>query len=97
MTTVLQILAIIFVIIGTGFSVLGVVGAHRLPDVYTRLHATGKVGVMGVVFLLIAAALLIPSAWAKVMILVLILLVSGPVTSHMFGAAAHRLRIQMKE
>lgn len=94
---ILQLLAIFFIIGGTAFSVIGVVGSHRLPDVYTRLHATGKVGVMGVVMLLIAAALIIPGAWAKSLVLILILLVAAPVTSHMLGVAAHRLHLKMEK
>ncbi len=47
----LQLIALIAVIAGTFFSLVGVLGLVRLPDVYTRLHATGKVGVFGVVFL----------------------------------------------
>lgn len=91
-----EILAILIVIIGTAFSVIGVIGFHRLPDVYTRLHATGKVGVLGVVLLLIAAALTTPLAWSKAIVLILFLLVAGPVTAHTLGSAAYRLNIEMK-
>jgi len=42
MDTLFQLIAIIAVIIGTAFSIVGVVGFVRLPDVYTRLHATGN-------------------------------------------------------
>ena len=34
MTTILEILAIIAITIGTAFTVIGVIGFHRLPDVY---------------------------------------------------------------
>lgn len=91
-----QILAIIIVVIATAFSVMGVVGFHRLPDVYTRLHATGKVGVLGVVLLLIAAAMSTPLAWSKALVLILLLLVAGPVTAHTLASAAYRLNIEMK-
>ena len=55
MTTILQVVALVAIILGTFFSVVGIVGMVRLPDVYARLHATGKVGVFGVVLLLIGA------------------------------------------
>ena len=44
-----DIIAVAAIVIGTIFSILGVVGMIRMPDVYTRWHATGKVGVFGVV------------------------------------------------
>jgi multicomponent Na+:H+ antiporter subunit G len=56
MEIVLQVIAILAVVAGTAFSVLGVLGYVRLPDVYTRLHAVGKVGVFGAVLLLLGAA-----------------------------------------
>ena len=44
METIFGFVAGLAVLIGTFFSVTGVLGYYRLPDVYTRLHATGKVG-----------------------------------------------------
>lgn len=97
MTTVLQLLTILAVLIGTFFSFVGVLGLVRLPDVYSRLHATGKVGVYGVVFLLIAAALWTPLGWGKALLLIILLLVAGPVTAHAISSAAYRSGIRMKE
>ena len=57
METVLNIIAVVFLVIGTFFSIIGVIGYIRMPDMYTRLHATGKVSVFGIVFLLIGAYL----------------------------------------
>lgn len=97
MNTLLQLLAIIIILSATFFSVIGVVGLHRLPDVYTRLHATGKVGVLGVVLLLVATALVTPLAWSKALILILFLLLTGPVSAHALSSAAYRLGVPMKE
>jgi multicomponent Na+:H+ antiporter subunit G len=84
------------VIVGTAFSVLGVLGFIRMPDVYTRLHATGKVSVFGVVLLVVAAMALTPLGVGKGLVLILLLVIGGPVTSHAIGSAAHRLGIPMK-
>ncbi len=97
MTTLLQLLAILVIFIGTAFSVIGMVGFLRLPDVYTRLHATGKVSTFGVVLLLVAAALLTPVGWAKAVLLIAIVLIAGPVVSHAIGSAAYRVGIPMKQ
>lgn len=93
--TILQILAIIAILIGTFFSIIGVVGFWRLPDVYTRLHTTGKVGVFGVVFLVIATALVIPEAATRAIVLIVMLLIVGPVTAHALASAAHQTEIPM--
>ena len=97
MDTILQFLALLAVITGTFFSVVGVLGLVRLPDVYTRLHATGKVSVFGVALLLIAAVLWTPLGWGKALLLIILLMVAGPVTAHAIASAAYRLGIPMKE
>ncbi len=95
MTTFLQLMAIVAVIVGTIFSLVGILGYLRLPDVYTRLHATGKVGVFGAVLLLVAAALSTPLSIGKGLVLIVLLLIAGPTTSHAIASAAYRLGIPM--
>jgi multicomponent Na+:H+ antiporter subunit G len=91
-----QLLAIFVILLGTLFSMLGVLGFWRFPDVYTRLHTTGKVGVFGVVLLLLGTALAIPAAASRAFVLVAMLLLVGPVTAHALASAAHRLGIPMQ-
>lgn len=95
--SLLQLIAIVAVLVGTVFSVLGVLGFIRMPDVYTRLHATGKVSVYGVVLLLLATVALTPLELGKGLVLIILLVISGPVTSHAIGSAAHRIGIPLKQ
>lgn len=90
MSTFLQVIALVAVVAGTAFSLIGVIGLIRLPDVYTRLHATGKVGVYGVVLLLIAAAAWTPLGWGRALLLIVLLMITGPVAAHAIASAAHR-------
>jgi len=96
MDLVLQLIAILAVVSGTMFSALGVLGYIRLPDVYARLHATGKVGVFGVVLLLVAAVAWTPLGLGKGFVLIALLLIAGPVTSHALASAAYRIGIPVK-
>ena len=97
MESIFQLIAIAAVLLGTFFSLVGIIGMIRLPDVYTRLHATGKVGVFGVVLLLVAAAAYTPLGWSKALALIILLMVAGPVVAHAIGSAAYRLGIPMKD
>jgi multicomponent Na+:H+ antiporter subunit G len=90
-------LAILAVIVGTAFSLVGLIGFIRLPDVYTRLHATGKVSVFGVVFLLVAATLITPVGAGRAAVLILLLVVGGPTASHALASAAWRTGILPKQ
>jgi multicomponent Na+:H+ antiporter subunit G len=97
METALQLAAILAVLAGTAFSVLGVLGYVRLPDVYTRLHAVGKVGVFGAVLLLLGAVAWTPLGLGKGLVLVALLLLAGPVTAHALASAAYRVGIPLKQ
>ena len=93
METVLQGIAILAVLAGTAFSMLGVLGYVRLPDVYTRLHAVGKVGIFGTVLLLVGAVAWTPLGLGKGLVLIALLLLAGPVTAHALASAAYRVGI----
>jgi multicomponent Na+:H+ antiporter subunit G len=93
----LQLIALVAVILGTIFSILGVIGLIRLPDVYTRLHATGKVGLFGVVLLLIGDVIFTPLGLSKGLVLITLLMIGGPATSHALASAAYRTGIPMKQ
>ncbi|PID85792.1 MAG: cation:proton antiporter [Chloroflexi bacterium] len=96
METFFQLIVMIAVIVGTFFSIVGVLGMVRLPDVYARLHATGKVGVFGVVLFLSAAVVWTPLGWARALLLIVLLMVAGPVVAHALSSAAYRLGVPMK-
>lgn len=96
MQTTLQILALIMLVLGTVLSIVGLIGFVRLPDVYTRLHATGKVSVFGLVFLLVAASILTPiTAWKGILLIFFVLLAS-PAVSHSIASAAYRSGVKME-
>ena len=97
MEIVLQVIAILAVVAGTAFSVLGVLGYVRLPDVYTRLHAVGKVGVFGAVLLLLGAVAWTPLGLGKGLVLIALLLLAGPVTAHALASAAYRVGIPQSQ
>lgn len=96
MTSLIQILVIVFVTLGTFFSVVAVAGYIRLPDVFCRLHTTGKVTVFGVVLLLVATAMWSPVTWGHALVLVFFLLATGPSTAHAMGSAAFRIGLPRK-
>lgn len=87
--------SIIAISIGTLFSLTGVLGYIRFPDVYTRLHASAKVSVFGVVLLMTAAIIFTPLSFGKGLVLISLLLISGPVISHVLASAAYRINIPL--
>lgn len=90
MTILLQIIGAVFIVVGVVFSVLGVVGILRLPDTYSRLHASGKTSTLGILFICVGTGFIIPTAILKLLALAIFIIFSGPVGSHAIAAAVHR-------
>jgi multicomponent Na+:H+ antiporter subunit G len=88
--TVVEILACMAILSGLFFSVVGIIGIMRMPDVYSRIHASGKVAVLGIIGLLIGAALLMPQIALKALALAVFMVVTSPVASHAIASAAYR-------
>jgi multicomponent Na+:H+ antiporter subunit G len=97
MESILIFIAILAVCIGTFFSLTGVLGYIRFPDVYTRLHASAKVSVFGAVFLMVATISWTPLSLGKGLVLISLLLISGPVISHALSSAAYRVKIPLEQ
>lgn len=79
-----------FLLFGLFFCVMGVIGNIRLPDVFTRLHATSKVSMMGMLGLMAASALLVPDSAPKAIVLGALILFSAPVASQAIARSAYR-------
>lgn len=92
----MEIVGLIFLWIGVGFSAIGILGLVRLPDIYTRLHASGKVSTVGLSSILLGAAILMPSTALKLVALGVFALLTLPVSTHAIAAAAYRAGVPMK-
>lgn len=75
---------------GTFFFVVGAIGVVRLPDVYSRLHASSKVATMGLLGILLGVGGLMLDELPKLIVLGLFVAIGSPVTSHAI-AKAHKL------
>ncbi len=94
---ILQILGLVVLWIGVGFSVLGIVGMIRMPDLYCRLHASGKVSTVGLCGLLLGTAILMPSVALKLVALAVFAVLTLPVSTHAIAAAAYRHGVPMSK
>ncbi len=88
--------AVVFVTAGVFFFIVSTVGLLRLPDVYTRLHATSKADTLGAGLCLIGAILHL--GWTltsiKLLLVVVFIWVTSPTAAHLIGKAAYRARVR---
>lgn len=79
-----------FILAGGFFTVVGAFGLLRMPDIYTRLHASGVLDPFGVSLILIGlmvqAGLTLVSV--KLGFLILLLLFTSPVSCHALARSA---------
>lgn len=82
----------VLLITGAALALAAAIGLVRLPDLFTRMHAATKPQTLGLLLILIGAAIRLDSIAATGMILVVAVfqLLTAPVASHMVGRAAYR-------
>lgn len=90
MTTILNVLAIILVLGGTFFMLVGSIGVIRLPDFYTRAHASGKVDTLGILMFLTGLALYegFTLTAGKLLLIIIFVAFTSPVATHALARRA---------
>jgi multicomponent Na+:H+ antiporter subunit G len=90
MTAAAEILAGLCLLAGGAFALAAGIGLVRLPEVFTRMHASTKAGTMGVGLIVVALALTTDSVAvaSKAVGCALFLLGTGPIGAHLIGRAA---------
>ena len=79
-----EILSSVFIISGIFFYLVGVVGLLRLPDVFSRLHATTKCDTLGTGLIFIGLIILQGFSFISLNILVVLIFVwlTNPTAAH---------------
>jgi multicomponent Na+:H+ antiporter subunit G len=91
-SVVIDVVSVALLVVGSAFLLGGTVGLVRLPDLYTRAHAASKCDSAGAGSILLALALQGGLAFGdlKLVLLMLLVLVSGPTTAHALARAGYR-------
>lgn len=94
-----ELFVVILLLLGSILCLIAAVGLVKLPDVFTRTHASTKAGTLGIEFVMIACAIHVnePIAWFKAAIVVAFILLTAPVAAHMLGRTAYRLGEEIAE
>ncbi|MFQ5849337.1 MAG: monovalent cation/H(+) antiporter subunit G [Candidatus Binatia bacterium] len=86
----MNITAVLFMLAGLFFFFTGTVGLLRFPDVYTRMHATGKCDTLGAQLML--AGIAIANGWnlvsVKLILIFAFMILANPTATHAMIRAA---------
>ncbi len=92
-----QIIGAIITLIGSIFHLLGAMGVVRMPDVYNRMQAGTKATTLGSILFLTGIGVAHPGWLGKIILLILFIVFTNPVSSHALARAAHFVGIKPTE
>jgi len=93
----MMLLGSLITLAGAVFLFLGSLGLLRMPDVYNRMQAGTKTSTLGSILFLIGIALGfgIEVYFGKILILILFIIITNPISSHALARAAHYIGIEL--
>ena len=91
-----EIISILFILAGFFFFTTATIGLLRLPDFYTRLHATGKGDTLAVLYSLIGLAIYngFDITSAKIIFIAVFMFLAQPTATHAISRAAFGCNVQ---
>lgn len=93
-TTVADVVAVVLLLLGAFLCLTAGLGLVRFPDVLTRMHAGTKPQVLGVLLIMVGAAIRL-QGWSATWMLLLVAafqMLTAPVSAHMISRVAYRRR-----
>jgi multicomponent Na+:H+ antiporter subunit G len=78
-------------LLGSFFLFLGALGIVRMPDLYNRMQAGTKATTLGTILTLLGIGIYHPAWLGKMLLLVIFVAITNPLSSHALARAAHFL------
>ncbi|MEA2106223.1 MAG: monovalent cation/H(+) antiporter subunit G [Bacteroidota bacterium] len=97
MDSTIGIIGAILVLSGSIFIFLGALGLVRMPDIFNRIQAGTKASTLGTFLSLIGLLLITPEWWGKLILLMIFILITNPVSSHVLARAAHFIGVPLAD
>ncbi len=93
----LDVMSVSLMLLGFLFLFVGTLGLIRLPDTYTRLHATAKCDTLGSLLVVLGCVLTVTqaAAAAKLVAIAVFLWIVNPATTHMIARVARATGVPM--
>lgn len=87
-----EIIALVFLAAGLFFLIASAIGMLRLPDFYTRLHASGNSETLGLMLSLLGLAIYETSGLVTIKLIIIFVLVflGNPIGTHILGRSAYK-------
>jgi len=88
----MELAGAIIVLLGSIFLFLGALGLLRMPDSFNRIQAGTKASTLGTLLSLAGLIFLMPGWWGKLLVLIIFIILTNPVSSHVLARAAYHIK-----
>lgn len=95
MNEIIEIIGAVVTLIGAIFLFLGSLGLVRMPDVYNRIQTGTKATTLGAMMSLLGIGIIHFDWYGKIIVLIIFILVSNPISSHVLAGAAYFMGIPL--
>jgi multicomponent Na+:H+ antiporter subunit G len=89
MEEILEITGGVFLIFGAMSLLVASIGLYRMPDFYNRIQIGTKASTFGALLSIIGVALIFPGWSPKLLAMLLFILFTNPISSHIVGRTAY--------
>jgi len=80
-------------IFGSLVLLISSIGLVRMPDSYNRIQVGTKASTMGTILSIIGVFFIFPGWIGKLIVLILFVLITNPVSSHVLARAAYHIKV----
>jgi monovalent cation/proton antiporter MnhG/PhaG subunit len=97
----IEVIVSLLLLVALIFTFAGSLGLLRLPDIFCRMHATGKSSTLGVIGIVLASFIYFSASDAgpsiKELLTIVFVFLGGPVGAHMIARAAYRSQVPLHD
>ena len=87
----LDLIGAIMVLLGSLVLLIAAIGLLRMPDSYNRIQVGTKASTAAVALIMLGFAFIIPEWFGKLFTIILFVMMTNPVSSHVLMRAAHKM------
>jgi len=98
---IMKLIGAVMLLMGSFSLLISAIGLLRMPDVYNRVQTGTKASTLGAIVSFIGVGLYMFDAWSdgnwigRVLILIIFILLTNPVSSHVLMRAAYFMKIPL--
>lgn len=97
----IAVITSVLLLVGALFTFAGSLGLLRLPDIFCRMHATGKSSTLGISSIVLASFVYFAASESgpsiKELLTIVFVFLGGPVGAHMIARAAYRSQVPLHD